>query len=146
VLSPTATQASRDAQATLLSSLIPSGPPKRLGCGFRWIDHLLPSQPSPNLLLALSPTAVQATRERHATLINGPPLARSIDQVVPLERSTSTAAGRLGFIETDSPTAVQAPGDVQDTLVSRLLSPGPAGAGTGSTDHAPPFQRSTNGT
>ena len=34
---------------------------------------------------------------------------------------------------------------MHDTLVSRLLSPTPAGAGTGSTDHTVPFQRSTSG-
>ncbi|HYB26545.1 MAG TPA: hypothetical protein VEF89_08030 [Solirubrobacteraceae bacterium] len=94
----------------------------------------------------MSPTAVQASEEVHETLINGPPVACSVDQVVPFHRSTRGVVGRLGFRETDSPTAVQASGEVHDTLVSRLLSPGRAGAGIGSTDHAAPFQRSTSGT
>jgi hypothetical protein len=141
--SPTAMQASGDAQETLPSSLSPPGPPKRRGCGFGSIDHLLPFQPSPSVSFAARPTAVQASREVHETLIKDPPLARSIDHVIPFQRS---ASGVVRSRETDCPTAVQAVGDVHDTLVSRLLSPTPTGAGTGSTDHTVPFQRSTSGT
>lgn len=85
---------------------------------------------------------MQASREVHETLSKDPPVARSIDHVVPFQRSTSEVvpAG-----EADSPTAVQAVGDVHDTPVSRLLSRTPAGAGTRSSDHTVPFQRSTSG-
>lgn len=143
LLSPTAKQASGDAQETLPSSLSPPGPPNPRGCGFGWMAHLLPFQPSPSVSLPARPTAVQASRDVHATLIKDPPLARSIDHVVPFQRSTSWVVRSR---ETDSPTAVQATGDVHDTLVSRLLSPTPAGAGAGTTDHTVPFQRSTSGT
>lgn len=51
LLSPTPMQASLDAHETLPSSLAPRGPPKPRGCGFGWIDHLLPFQPSPSVSL-----------------------------------------------------------------------------------------------
>jgi hypothetical protein len=92
------------------------------------------------------PIAVQDSRELHDTPTSGPPGARSMDQVLPFQRSTSERGRRAGLRETVCPTAVQASGDAHDTLVSRLLSCFPDGAGTGSTDHADPFQPSTSGT
>src|ERR1700749_723948 len=106
-----------------LSSLSPFGPPKPRGCGFGSVHHLPPSQPSANILLAVLPIVVQARCEVHDTLISDPPRARSSDHRVPFQRSTSGLTGRFGFRETDSPTAVQASGEVHDTLLRRLLTP-----------------------
>jgi hypothetical protein len=115
------------------------------GLAGRWMDHLVPFQRSmsisPERLAVLyDPTALQLLSDAHDTASRPQPAAplgsaaRSIDHLLPFQRSTSAPP-----LNATSPTAVQAVLEGQDTPARPAFWT----LGVRRIDHLLPFQRST---
>src|SRR5215470_14422118 len=141
---PTAVQATDDVHA-MPARTAPAG------LGADWIRHLLPFHRSTSVLRDVPggdpPTAVHADGEVHDTPFSRPPPAGLgmgwSCHLVPSHRSASTRHARDRL--TVTPTASQADGDTQDTLV-KMLHAAPDGPGTGWMRQLFPFHRSARGT
>src|ERR1700728_4587032 len=135
-----------EAQETSSSELVAGWPLPGLGT----MDHLAPFHDSIKVLFPLPacPAAVHTAAETHDTPVrpfNAPcPLGLgTMDHWVPSQDSIKVTS-RLCVGEPTSapPTAVQAVGEVHDTLSSSSVML--AGLGLGTTDQAEPFQDSVN--
>src|SRR6266851_2618840 len=114
------------------------------GSGTGWMLHFLPSQCSASVPVGFSelsvraPTAVQATDDVQDTPARKPPPGRlGVCWIRHFPPSHRSASGRFAA----PPVAVQADGDVQDTL-PKWLGAAPAGLGVGWMRHAVPSHRS----
>jgi hypothetical protein len=139
VRAPTAAQATADVQDTLARP----PPARRLGVG--WIRHFAPSHRSAKGRFAASPVAVQADGDVQDTLANwlgAAPLGLGVGWMrhrLPSHRSAKVRT--MPDLPTENPAAVQADGDVQDTLAN-WLGAAPAGLGVGWMRHRLPSHRS----
>lgn len=122
------------------------------GFAVPWIAHREPFQPSASGLSNRGtasfepslPTATHAFAEAHDTSLNPDVGTRRlgvpwIDHLVPFQRSTT---GTVSFERSsrESPTAVHAVADEQDTPQSQSPSPEFSGVGVRRTDHLVPSQ------
>src|SRR6266568_258231 len=142
---PTAVHAEDDVQDTA------ERPAPAAGLGVRWMRQRVPFHRSASVPIGLpeasvrAPTAVQTEDDVHATPLRKPPGDEGagtgwIRHFVPFHRSAKTPTGVPELLK-EFPVAVQADGDVQDTLPS-WLGAAPAGLGVGWMRHRLPFHRS----
>jgi hypothetical protein len=135
---PTARQTVAEVHATLGRSALSDSPP---GSASGSTVCVVPRKMTATGPLLPKPTAVHAVSDAHATAVGTIwALLSKGFQVEPFQRSTSD----FGPV---TPTAVHAVVETQDTPERELsgLGPRPRDAAR-CTDHAAPFQRSTNGT
>jgi hypothetical protein len=131
---PTAMQADDEVQATPFRPLTFA----LAGFGVGWMRHVVPFHRSARVRpFAVPPTAVQAEREVHETLLSVPPPVGLgvgwMRQLVPFHRSARVRPFAV------PPTAVQAERDVHATLLSE---PPPVGLRVGWMRQLVPFHRS----
>ena len=136
---PTATQLRADGHATPLKTAPPDG-----GLGVGWTIHEVPFQRSASVPEFEAPTAVQAEADEHMTPWRKAPRDGGlgvgwIRQERPFHRSTSVCDEPARV--KDSPTAVQADADQQETANSALF-PDAGGFRVGCTAQRCPFHRS----